>query len=585
MTTGIKLRILTFWHRLLKSRHPFPFVSARFVWLSLLWMVGLGSAAPSASAQITDAPAEQPWQGIVWDIPADIDRAEGDLVRMHEMGVQAVRTGLVGEERLLTLADTLGLHFFQEVPLAYVSAAEMADTLAYAMRVLALALDQSVNHPSARQFGLAQHSDTSDPRACAFLEQLAAQVHRQAGRQAYYLSAYIESDQCAAMVDFVLLDARAAVAPERVLRRWQEAHPNRPAGLAALGTWADDAAGGGLRHPHSPASQARYLETHLKTVLTIRPSVPVFFVYRWRDVRADTPSLMYNLEAPYQPGFGLWTTDGAPRSASDVVRGFFSGEQMVFAFPAGEEPVPPTPWNVLIGWVVVVLVTICYAVSPRFRHMVPRYFQARGFYREGIREGRDVLLGVSVLLLVALSLGVGVLGSSLLESVRDEPAFQLLFRQLPAQMQGTGAALMAQPWLLVLLLGSLYALSVALWTALLSFVSRSRQQLVPGQALMLVLWVRWPFLILMLGAMVVPTLPPSIARYVLVGLAALALLVSFYAYFRTLIDYAAITYVAAYRVLLVGVLNPVVLIGLLLLVLSLELRETLAFAWHLATRS
>jgi hypothetical protein len=135
------------------------------------------------------------------------------------------------------------------------------------------------------------------------------------------------------------------------------------------------------------------------------------------------------------------------------------------------------------------------------------------------------------------------------------------------------------------LLGSLYALSVALWTALLSFVSRSRQQLVPGQALMLVLWVRWPFLILMLGAMVVPTLPPSIARYVLVGLAALALLVSFYAYFRTLIDYAAITYVAAYRVLLVGVLNPVVLIGLLLLVLSLELRETLAFAWHLATRS
>lgn len=525
---------------------------------------------------------------MVWTAPAEVEHAEADLIRMWEMGVQAVRTGLLQEERLLTLADTLGLHLFQEVPLDYLSAPELADTLAYAMRVLALALDQARGHPSARHFGLARRSDTSHPSACAFFEQLTAQVHRQPGSQAYYLSAFIEADQCAEAVDLVLLDARDVAAPESLLVRWQAAHPAAPVGISGLGTWVGAHAKPGLRHPHSAASQARYLEIHLRTLLAGQLAMPTpaaLFVYRWRDVQVDRPSLRYDMDQPYQPGFGLWTSDDAPRPAVDVVEGFYTGGQTVFAFPAGDEPTPPTPWNVLIGWLVVILVTVCYAVSPRFRHMVPRYFQARGFYREGIREGRDVLLGASVLLLVALALGVGVLGSSLLEGIREEPAFQLLFQKLPAQMQETGVALLAKPWMLALLLGSLYALSIALWTSVLSFLSRRRRQLVPGQALMLVLWVRWPFLILMIGAMLVPSLPDHLARYVLVGLAAAALLVAVYAFFRTLIDYSAITHVSIYQVLLAGLFNPIVMIALLLLVLALDQRALLAFAYHLATQS
>lgn len=572
------------WLPVLLASHP------RFLLISfvlMVWLAGASKPGQEGDAQPVGSDTTL-LKGMVWTAPADVERAEADLIRMRDMGVQAVRMGLVQEERLLTLADTLGIHLFQEVPLDYLSAPELADTLAYAMRVLALALDRAQGHPSARHFGLARRSDTSNPRACAFFEQLAAQVHRQPGSQAYYLSAFIEGDQCAGAVDLVLLDARDAVAPESLLVRWQIAHSNVPVGLAGLGTWVRAGAEPGLRHPHSPASQARYLETHLRTLLAGGSSTPTpaaLFIYRWRDVQTDRPSVRYDMDRPYQPGFGLWTKDDVPRPAVDVVQGFYTGEQTVFAFPTGDEPPLPTPWNVLIGWLVVILVTVCYVMSPRFRHMVPRYFQARGFYREGIREGRDVLLGASVLLLVALALGVGVLGSSLLEGVREEPAFQLLFQRLPPQMQATGVALLAKPWMLVLLLGSLYALSIALWTSILSFLSRRRQQLVPGQALMLVLWVRWPFLVLMIGAMVVPSLPDRLARYVLVGLAAVALLVSVYAFFRTLIDYSAITYVSIYQVLLAGLFNPIVIIALLLLVLALDMRAVLTFAYHLATKT
>ncbi|HMB94115.1 MAG TPA: hypothetical protein VKP65_24920 [Rhodothermales bacterium] len=562
---------------LLSARSPFLFN----ILVLVVWMAGASGQQGAAQPMRSDT---KMLKGMVWTAPADVDRAEVDLIRMRDMGVQTVRTSLLQEERLLTLADTLGLHLFQEVPLDYLSAPELADTLAYAMRVLALALDQARGHPSARHFGLARRSDTSNPRACAFFEQLAGQVRRQPGSQVYYLSAFIEADQCAEAVDLVLLDARDVAAPESLLVRWQTVHPDTPVGLSGVGTWVSARAEPGLRHPHSSASQARYLETHLRTLLT-GASPTVLFVYRWRDVEADRPSVRYDMDRPYQPGFGLWTKEDVPRPSADVVQGFYTGEQTVFAFPAGAEPTPPTPWNVLIGWLVVILVTVCYAVSPRFRHMVPRYFQARGFYREGIREGRDVLLGASVLLLVALALGVGVLGSSLLGGVRAEPALQLLFQKLPLQMQETGVALLTKPWLLVLLLGSLYALSVALWTSVLSVLSRRRQQLVPGQALMLVLWVRWPFLVLMIGAMVVPALPDALARYVLAGLAAAALLVSIYAFFRTLIDYSAITYVSAYQVLLAGLLNPIVIIVLLLLLLALDLRSVLTFAYHLATKS
>ena len=196
-----------------------------------------------------------PLKGVVWEAPANTDQAAAELIAMHRLGVEAVRTGLLGQERLFDLADTLGLQFFQELPFDGLSAAALIDTLSYARRLLERAVAQARNHASARHFGLARRSDTSDPRACAFFEHLAQQVHRTPSSQVYYLSAFIEADRCADVVDFVLLDARDASDPAGQLARWQAAHaaPSmRRAGIGALGAWVGVRASSGLRVPLSP---------------------------------------------------------------------------------------------------------------------------------------------------------------------------------------------------------------------------------------------------------------------------------------------------------------------------------------------
>lgn len=544
-------------------------------------------AAGGLAQPVAAQPA--PLQGIVWTPPDDPTLATAELRALHTLGVEAIRTPLIQRDHLLTLADTLGLQVFQELQLDHLPAAALADTLAYARSQIAQALDRARRHRSARHFGLARHSDTSDARACTFFQALAAAVRSLPEGRAYYVSAFIEADRCAEAVDFVLLDALAAPDPARLLRRWRAAHPARPAAIGALGLWVDSQAPSGLRVPHSPEAQARYLEKHLAVLLadTLAPPYAVF-VYRRADARLPRPSPAHDLTQPYQHNYGLVAADGTPRPANDVVRGFYTGSQTVFAFPPGTAPTPPLPWTLLFGWLVFVLLAACYAFSPRFRYMVPRYFIAHSFYREAIREGRELLLGSSVVLLIALALSAGVLGSIFLEVVRREAAFGLLFDALPEPVQIIGVALLAQPWLLVLLLGSFYALAVALWTSLLSFASRRRQPLIPGQALMLVLWARWPSPLLMAGAMVVPTLPDEQALPLILILAAGWIVLTVSALVRTLRDYAAITYSPPALVLTMGLANPLLVLLLLGLVAALatpDASPVLSFFWHLATRS
>ncbi len=543
----------------------------------------MGGPVQPATAQ------RAPLKGLVWTIPSDPDRAETELLAMHRMGVEAIRTGLIRQERLLTLADTLGLHFFQELPLDDLPAAALNDTLGYARRVLELAIEQARNHRSARHFGLARRSDTSTPAACAFFEQLAERVHRLPNSRAYYLGAFIEADRCAGAVDFVLLDARDAADPAALLGRWQAAQAPRPAGIGALGTWVRANTGPGLRDPHAPEAQARYLETHLPALLnyTAGAPPPAVFVYRRRDIRSAAPSTAHDLAQPYQQSYGLYAFDGTMRPAHAVVRGFYTGSQTVFAFPAGTAPAQAMPWNLLFGWLVFILIAGCYAFSPRFRDTVPRYFLAHGFYRESIREGREVLFGSSVVLLIATALCVGVLGSLFLDTMRHEAAFRFLFGIVPEPVQIVGVALLAQPWMLVLLLGSFYALGVALWTSLLSFASRRRQPLIPGQALMVVLWARWPSPLLMAGAMVVPTLPEAQAVPMMLLLTGTWVLTTLWAVVRTLSDYAAITGCSPYLALAIAFANPLpvlLLIGLFTVLATPDITSALSFFWHLATR-
>ena len=130
----------------------------------LIWAVLLTGIVHPGAAQT------QTYRGVVWDPPADPVQAEATMRQMHAMGVNAIRMPLLRDERLLTLADTLGLHLFQELPLDYLSAEALRDTLGYATRLLELVLNDARAHPSVRHIGLARHSDTSDSTACWLLD-------------------------------------------------------------------------------------------------------------------------------------------------------------------------------------------------------------------------------------------------------------------------------------------------------------------------------------------------------------------------------------------------------------------------------
>jgi hypothetical protein len=206
-------------------------------------------------------------------MPDDLETAWEELFQMWEMGIEAVRTGIVRDSLLLVYADTLGIQFFQELPVAHAPAGALVDTLSYMEAVLDSMFVRAAGHPSARHFGLARYADTSTPEACPYFEALAGRVRQQAGPESrvYYAGAFIENDQCAGAVDFVLLDVRNVPSAVGRLRQWTGA---TPVGVAALGSWVDDGSLG-LRTPHSPASQARYLEQQLTRLLAPDGPAPV----------------------------------------------------------------------------------------------------------------------------------------------------------------------------------------------------------------------------------------------------------------------------------------------------------------------
>ena len=82
-------------------------------------------------------------QGVAWAAPEDIGSAAADLGAKRRMGVEAVRTHLVRDERLLAVADSLGLSLFQELPLAGLPALSLLDTLTHARQLLDATLERA----------------------------------------------------------------------------------------------------------------------------------------------------------------------------------------------------------------------------------------------------------------------------------------------------------------------------------------------------------------------------------------------------------------------------------------------------------
>ncbi len=291
-----------------------------------------------------------PLKGVVWDAPAP--PTAQDLLKIHEAGVEAVRLPVITDHNLLHVADTLGLQLFQDLPIRFLPAPVLLDSLEYAKSQLSLARQTYHLHRSAHHFGVSTKSDTSNPQACEYFKELAAWAPE---LTLYYTSAFITDDQCSSYVDLVLLDARREPDPATVIEDWDHLIP---VGFSSVGQKVDPDKFG-LYQAHSPQSQARFLENHLPRLL--ESTAKVIFIYRWRDT-GNTSSQ-----------WGLIDASGQERPVFDVLRGIYTGMQQIFAFDFGERPRQAAPMPLILSWITCLLIALLSLWYDRFPNLVWRY--------------------------------------------------------------------------------------------------------------------------------------------------------------------------------------------------------------------
>jgi len=547
-------------------------------------------AATQAEPDSIRAPRQSPLRGMVWEAPAYRIRAEEDLRQMHRAGVEAIRAGIIRDHGLLRLADTLGVSLYIDLPISRITSRRLNDTLDYASAVLDTVLGLAQIHPSIRHIGLARHIDSSDSTACSYFRNLAERARRSgpSGTQVYYLTRFVASDRCAETVDLVLGDVRDRDDPVAPLRRWNTAAESRstPLGIGSLGWWVRNDTLSGLRVPSSPEAQARSFERYLPILFsdTLSVSLPAVFVFRWRDIQRQVLTSTRDLETPFTERYGLHARENIERPAKEVVEGIYTGRRETFAFRSGRTLQNHAPLTTFFGWGVILLLALFYALTPRFRHMVPRYFSAHFFYRDAVREGRDVLFGASTVLLIALGAAFGLTLSVILNVLRESQALVVAVAWLPRSMQDVVITLLADSWVLIVLAGCAYAVGIILWTIVLSLVSKRGYRISSGQSLMLVLWPRWPLLLVMAASMVLGSSSTTSSQAVLI-LAAGWGLASALAAIRTIVDFVLVTRVPIPFTLPCLLFNPGVVVTLVILFLLLPFGPEGRYLWHLATRA
>jgi hypothetical protein len=527
--------------------------------LLALWTCAAARAqeAPEASvpAQTLGVPqvGASPLYGVVWEAPASTDAAASDLAAMRDLGVRAVRTGLVETPGVLTAADTLGIALFQEVDARLLPAERLAERLPEIRARLEEALERSHLHPSARAFGLAQQSDTSDPETCAALAQLANLVRERIPEaRVYYTTRFLEADVCAGVADFVLLETLEEPNPAARLALWHGAHET-PAGLAALGVGVLGGARYGRDVPGSPQAQARYAETHLATLRALDPAPVAVFLHRWRDAPGEAR------------GYGLYDQGGEARPLREVVGGFYRGRQTVFAFETGRAPLDPVPWGTVFGWGLVLAFGFLYASAPRFRQALPRYFRAHSFYRDTLASGRGVLGGATLTLVLLQAMATGLLAALVLRGLYPTDAFEVALRLGPGVGGVNPETARLAPWIAGVFGGFLYALGVVFWASVLGFISRKGRPLHSGQLLMLIAWPRWTFGLVLLGVMVASVAPPERSLEIALVLGGAWFACYALASLRTLVDFANVSRAPLGYVILAGFVSPAAILGVVVL--------------------
>ncbi len=527
-------------------------------------------------------------RGMVWQRPDSVGAALDDLLEMRRTGVRVIRTPVIEETLLLRAADVLGIAFYQDLPIANLPAPHLIDTLSFAERTLTEMLRRAQRFRSARHFGLAQYVDTSDLRARPYFDRLAQLVRERGptGSQAYYLTRFPNDDRCDHTVDFVLLDARQAD-PVALLDRWRNRH-DTPVGIGAFGASVRPGSEGGWRKAGTLAAQARALENGLGGILEQPSGLAALFIYRWRDAagriggmdqRAEIEGIVYGLNGA-EP-------DSLNRSALDVVRGFFTGTQRVFAFDAGNvvSETRTAALMVFVGWLLLMGMGMLYWLTPRFGLLSSKYFGRHDLYRESLQRGYDLNAGLNAMLGLTLSLAGGVTGASVLRALGRTDALSTAVSSWTLDAQARLNQLLGEPLILVLLLALCFSLWLLFNIFWLYVLTGRRHRIRAQQALTLVVWSRWPVILLMIWAMMLAAMPPRAATALAPLLLFVWLGVEIVATGRMLNDFAHVTRVPMQRAMFLGYGAPLGVIAVILIVLFVGGQAELGFLWHLATRS
>jgi hypothetical protein len=228
----------------------------------------------------------------------------------------------------------------------------------------------------------------------------------------------------------------------------------------------------------------------------------------------------------------------------------------------------------------VALLGLAYVGSLFVRQTVVRYFTAPGFYRDALRDGRDLSPGTNSLLLgiIAASLGVGMARAAQLASAH--PDTMHLLAALPRSLQAVLAQGIEHPALAGLVAGGGGLGILCLWMGGLVLAARLDTQFSLAQGVVLVTWPCWPVLVALPVALATgPEAPLSsrLSALVVLGGSTVALVsVSL----RVLHDFWRTTEAPAWTLLPLFALSPLALTGIGLLVAA-QAGVPFRFLWHL----
>ena len=545
--------------------------------MGVLVCIALPSPAPATPQPSPGSSSlASPQLGLVWTPPSPPDSALAALDRIAATGATAVRlTHLPADTTATTIAtraDSLGLRLYIDLPMADGSAPRPDEARPQADASLDQLRSLANRHASITHVGLARGASTTGSRRCDRLRRWTERIHdASASLHTYYVTPFVPSaDRCADAVDQPLLDLRGHPRPTDRWRAWRTRTDS--VGIGALGTWTRPAAASGLWVPHSAERQARYLETTLSRLLNpTRAAPPVVFVARWQD---DDTSLLPSRR------YGLHDAAGTPRPAATVVRGLYSGTQRTFAFPDGSAPTG-TSGLVLVGWGLMAVLGLLYARSLFVRETAVRYFTTPGFYRDALRDGREVSFGANSLLLGLVGGSLGVAAARMARLATAQPETERVLAALPRVVGMALAPGVEHPTLAGVAVGGGALVLLLLWTGAGVAMARLGTRFTVAQGLMLVTWPCWPVLLappVALAAGPNAPLSPSLSTLVLLGGGTLVLLS---VTLRVLFDYWRVTDAPAWTLLPLAALSPLALVGASLLVAA-QYGVSFSLLWRLA---